>query len=582
MRSSFGKVHPVRIAAIAAAAIVIPGSAAAETLPPGGKVNKAVTANVTPDGLDFLLDQGLTLIPQQVAVPETSGSQSCGFGTVNYTIYQGQPTNGVSVEINSAQITPQQGYLGLSFSGIAKGTGTDDPPNDTGPQTYTVTRVEYSGCGTSCNDGDYSVVRLQPMNFAVSTELDIQLTVDPVTGEPTVDVTTPLSRNDISIDTSKVDAAGCAAIDFLVAVLKNFIGDAVKDEIIDLVNEQLLPGIEEGFQSIRYDDVVALADSELQVKLLPSALDIRQNGVAVSMSSQIQAVTPTTCVEIPTDAGSVFTPGEPPQYGTTAPNGLPYDAAASLSDDLVSQLLFSAWHSGMLCQTIDEGLTVDMLSLAGLSGPLNRLGIEDGTPILVVIKAYEPPTAAFADDPHVTLGVKKLEVSIFTTIQERTARLVALELEVEAGANILIDAANVLSIALDLAPEDIVGAVSYGELISSEEAETLVGLLPVLVEQFLPTLTDSLPTVDLGGLAGVGLENPVFVAEQGFGGVPDDTLSAYTGLVATGACGVGGTSGCGVGSTGGCAMGGRGAATQAGFFVVALAPIAVLLRRRRE
>ena len=66
----------------------------------------------------------------------------------------------------------------------------------------------------------------------------------------------------------------------------------------------------------------------------------------------------------------------------------------------------------------------------------------------VVIKAYETPTATFSDDPHVNLRLKRLEISILTMVHDRMARIVALDLTVDAGANILIDAANVLSIAL--------------------------------------------------------------------------------------------------------------------------------------
>lgn len=578
----FGTSRVVRVAAIAA--IAISANAGAETLPIGGKVSKAVTANVTPDGIDFMLDQGLLLLPDQIVIPTTTGSANVGC-TINYEVYQGIPANGVNVNITSATLTPNDGYFSLSISGAVAGTGTDVSGNgDT--HTFAVTRVEYSGCLTSCNDDDWAIIRLNSTPFAVSTTLDLQLILDPVTGEPTVEATTTLDRDDITLNMNGLDAAGCAAVSFLVDAVKPFITDTVKDQIIDIVNDTLLPAIEEGFGQVRYDDTIALAGSEIAIKLVPSALDIRTNGVALSMSSQMEALTPTTCVPIPTGAGSPFTPGEPPTYGLYSPGGNAYDTAAAISDDFVNQTLFSVWHAGMLCQQIsdmgDGPLTVEMLALAGLAGPLNRLGVEDNAPMTVVIKGYDAPTASFSDDPHLKLNLKHLEVSIFTMVQDRQARIVALDLEVEAGANILIDAANVLTIALDLAPEDILGSVSYTEMINGEDAESLLALLPVIAGQFLPTLTDSLPTIDLGSLAGIGLENPEFLAEQGLGGVPDDTLSAYTGLVATGACGVGSGSGCGVGSSGGCAMGGRGAATQTGFLVLALTPLAVVVRRRRR
>ena len=87
----------------AIAAIALSSAVGAETLPPGGKVNKAVTANMTPDGIDFLLDQGLTLLPDQIAIPDISGSQSClFFSTLNSTVYQGDPGNGVTHKTKSS------------------------------------------------------------------------------------------------------------------------------------------------------------------------------------------------------------------------------------------------------------------------------------------------------------------------------------------------------------------------------------------------------------------------------------------------------------------------------------------------
>lgn len=567
----------------AIAAITLSASAEAETLPMGGKVNKAVTANMTPDGIDFLLDQGLQLVPDQIVIPETTGSADIGC-TVNYRIYQGNAANGVNVNLTSATLTPKDGYFQLAIAGVVKGTGTD-VDGEASSHTNVVTRIQYAGCIFNCDAENHAVIRLNPTNFAVATELDLQLMTDPVTGEPYVEATTTLDRDDISLSLTGLDAAGCNSIDALVAVLKNFLTDTVKDQIIDIVNDTLLPAIEDGFGAVRFEDTIALAGSEIAIKIVPSDIDIRSNGVGVSMSSKMDALTPTTCVPVPTGAGSQFTPGEPPEYSTLSPSGGAYDVAASISDDFLNQTLFSAWHAGLLCQQIadmgDGPLTIDMLALAGLAGPLNRLGVPDGAPMTIVIKGYDPPTAGFSDDPHIELALRHLEVSIFTMVQDRLARIVALDLEVEAGANIVVDAANVLTIALDLAPDDITGSVSYTELINGEDAEALLSLLPVVAGQLLPSLTDALPTIDLGNLAGFGLENPEFLAEQGLGGISDDTLSAYTGLVATGACGVGGGNGCGVGSTGGCAMGGRGAATQTGFLILTLAPLAVVLRRRR-
>lgn len=559
--------------------------AGAATLPPGGEIDKAVTANVTPDGIDFLLEQGIELIPDQFAIPTINGSQSCAVSTINYTIYQGAPQNGIRVDITSANVTPQQGYFDLAISGSVRGTGTDTDGNGNS-HTNVFARVTYSGCGTSCNNGDRAVLRLNSTPFSVTTRLNLVMQIDPVTGDPYVEATSPINRDSISLSTNNVDAAGCAAIDFLVGVGKSFMSNYVKDEIIKQVNETLLPAVEEGFQSVRYDDQLVLADKALDVKIVPSALSIRDNGVSLSMSSIIAAAQPTTCVPVAADAGSLLTQGDPPTFTTLSPGGFAYDAGAVLTDDLVNQALFATWHGGLLCQTLSEmdgvPLTTELLAVAGLSGPLGKLGVEAGTPILVVVKGYEPPTGYFGGENTINLSLKRLEVSIFTTVQHRLARIVALDLAVDTGVDLVVNANNQLDVQLAIDPEDIAGTVAYGEPLG-DAADGLLGLLPLILDQIGPAVAGALPTIDLGNLAGVQLVNPEILAVTGNGGPQNDNLGVFTGLAAApGGCAA--SSGCGVGGgTAGCDMNprtGRPASGAALAFTL-LAPIAFVLRRRR-
>lgn len=562
-------------------------SAHAESVPPGGTIDKALTANVTPDGLDFLLDQGVALIPPQVDIPTISGIRNCPLiSDLKYTIYQGQPTNGVNVKVNSAVLQPQAGYFNLALNVTVKGTGTDDPPGSTGSQTYVTNRVQYYDCGTSCNDTSYAVLRLSPTPISVTTRLDVDLLIDQVTGEPRIEVTTPLQRSDIAFSTAGLDAAGCAAIDLLEGVLGNFIGNFVKDEIIKQVNETLIPAIEEGFEAVRYDDTLSLAGKDLAVAIKPSALSIRTDGMSMSMSSMIGAVEPTTCVPLDGVQGSDFTPGDPPVFGEYSPSGFAYDAAAAISDDLVNQALFAAWHGGLLCQTLsqlgDTQLNTDLLAIAGLSGPLEKLHVTAGTPIIVIIKGYEPPKGTFGGDHTINIGLKRLEISIFTEVEERTARILALDLTVDAGADLIIDANNVLNVQLAIAPENILGAVVYSEPVGEEGAAGILNLLPIILDQIGPSLAEALPSIDLGNLAGVSLVTPEILATQGSGGVPNDTLGIYTGLAAApGGCAAAG-GGCGVGGgTGGCDLTHRASRANAMGTLLWLVPFSLVAFRRR-
>ena len=108
----------LRRSEIAAATLLLLASSslaqAADILPAGGTIDKALGVDITPQGLDFMLGQGVKLIPPEIQIPDTTGSQSFGICTVNYNAYPGQPTpglpsNGIKVTIGTTSIIPRDG-----------------------------------------------------------------------------------------------------------------------------------------------------------------------------------------------------------------------------------------------------------------------------------------------------------------------------------------------------------------------------------------------------------------------------------------------------------------------------------------
>jgi hypothetical protein len=462
-------------------------------------------------------------------------------------------------------------------------------PNPSLVQTNVVTRVEYSGCLTSCSlaNNHFAVLSLTPTPIAVTTKLYLALVTDPVTGVKSIHATSPIQISDVNLDTTGLGAAGCLSLDVIVGIAKNFIADQVKQALVDQVNNTLIPAIEQGFGSLKLDSNIALAGSSMHVKIAPSALAIDHTGVDIAMSSSIAAVHPTSCVPMRGIHGSLFTPGDLPVFGTTDPDGLNFDAGAALSDDLVNQALFAAWEGGLLCRTLDTlgGNPIDssLLAVAGLAGPLSRLDVADGSPVLIVLKGYHPPTGTFGGGHTINLNVTRLEVSIFTEVHERMARIVALDLDADASLDLSVDAANMLAVALNLDPAALHGTVSYSEPVDPD-GQGILALLPIIAGQLGPQLAGAIPPINLGNLAGVGLHDTKFLPQQGVNGVPNDTLVMFTGLAAApGGCAAGGTSGCGAGVGSGCDLstrrGGNGAAV---LLALVLGPLAfVAIRRKR-
>jgi hypothetical protein len=576
---------------------LLSGTAAADTLPAGGTVDKAVTADIPPNGVDFLLSQGQALLPSQIGLPAFSGSISnfCVFDDLDYNIYEPDPNtqnDGIHVTINNATVTPQNGFFNLSLNATVVGTGTDTSPGD-GPSGNAAGELQYRGCGTSCNrdagsgNDDYAVITFGSTPVSLSTKLYLTLIDDPQNpGQKTVKATTPLAQGDINLSTGNLGASGCSLANF-ASNFSGFFSGTIKQKLVDEVNNTLLPAVEEGFKSVRYDQDISLAGSTMHVKILPSALDVTTSGVELSMSSVFDAPA-TTCIPVDPLLGSTLTPGDPPVFGTTSPQGLAFDAAAGISDDFVNQALFAAWHGGLLCHTIDSlggtPMTVDLLTLAGLTTPLDNLEVAAGTPMLVVIKAFQPPTATFGGAHQISLGLKHLEISIFTQIQERTARLAGLDLDItDAGVDLSVDATNKLNVALGLTGDNVSGAVSYDEVMGAQTTAGLLPLLPILIQQLAPTLQGAIPPIDLGNLAGVTFVSPEFDVQQGAGGVPNDTVSMYTALApAPGGCAAAG-GGCGVGGgTAGCDLASGVSGSALPLWAMALISLGTIARRRRS
>lgn len=566
----------------------VPAVSLADVLPSGGTLPKAIGVDVSPKGVDFMLGAGLTQVPGSFVVPDSNGSASCVVDTFNYSLYQGNVSNGIALNITSAALTPRDGnYFDLAISGTINGTGTDTAGPGGSTQTNVFSRLEYDGCATSCRmPSHFSVLRFtSAMPFSVTTKLYLSMTVD-AQGVPQLTATSPISRNDITLDPTKLDAAGCSAIDVITAIAKYFITDPIKDQIINAVNNTLLPQVEQAFTSAKVDQDVTLAGSTLHISIAPSAMAIDHTGMKLDMSSAISAVHPTNCVPVDPSAGSLLTPGDFPDFGTISPQGMAFDAATGISDDFVNQALFAAWNGGLLCQTLDKigGNPIDtsLLAVAGLTGALNKLGVPDGSPVLIVIKAYNAPTGTFGGGHDVNVDVKKLELSMFTEVQERTARIVAIDLDATAGVDLAVAGTN-LDVSLNLDPSQLTGSVGYDEPIGDAAAASLLNLLPVLAGQLGPQLAGAIPQIDIANLGGVGLTAPEFDVQQGVGGVPNDTLSLYTGLaMAPGGCNAGG-GGCGIGNAGGCDVSSARARNAAGALAfLGLVPFAFVVLRRRS
>ena len=549
---------------IAAAVLAAPSAALAAEIPSGADIGDGLSVHVSPKGIDFLETQVQYVIPPSVSVPNQGGRlfscllDTCDWRLMNTVVY---------LDVGKVSLTPQEGRLDLHLELYVSANG----------------RVETNGClfNNGCN------VYVAPSLVVADTTIEMNLVPDG-TGRYDVDAETEAFAIGLSLGNPNISS--CALGDFFEFFVELFLGtieDAVVDVLQDEVRPLIEPAVEDAFNSLNIAGTLDLAGVPIDYDFFPTALEIHPGTVGLVMGGHFATPEAADCVDA--TIGSTVTVGAVPSYGATSPAGSQYQVAASINDDILNQLLFSAWRGGLLCQEVgavgDSELDSSMLELIG--GSLGTILTEDGA-LALRIRAPTPPLATMGgpNGETATISLADLEVDVLADVEGRMARIFGLQLSPTAGVTLEINAQGQLVPTLNFDPAQLEPELVYNELAPDANA-TVMNLLPTLVEQLLPELTDAIPTIDLPDLGGLVLESAEFTPD----GPAGDHLSVYAtfgGQVQAGGCGAIPGGGCGVDGGGlGCSLAGSKKRGSAATFLASPAMLmigigALLARRRRE
>lgn len=534
----------------------VPSSAKAAEIPSGGDIAEGLAVHVSPKGIDFLENQVQYLVPEVVTVGNQQGNLfGCLFATQRWYL----KNTVIYLDVGKVQLTPEEGRLKLHLELYVSATA----------------RAETGGClpTLGCN------ISIDPSLVTADTTIELNLVPDG-TGRFDVDAETEQFAVGLNLAEPELGCALGDVVEFFVNLFLGTIEDAVVGVIEDQVRPLIEPAVEDAFNSLNIAGTFDIGGVPVDYDFYPTALEIHPGTIGLVMGGHFVTNEPAACIDA--TLGSTVTVGAAPTFGNLSPSGAEYGVAASLSDDLLNQLLFSAWRGGLLCRTID-GLDASMLSLIG--GSLSTILTEDG-PLTIQVRAPKPPIATLGGPNGETamISLADLEIDVFADVADRQARIVGLKLSPLAGATLEFNQAGQLVPTLNFDPTDVQASVAYNELAPDINA-TVLSLLPTLVEQFLPTLTDAIPPIDLPDLGGIVLESAEFTPD----GPQGDFLSAYAtlgGQVSAGGCSAIPGGGCGVDAGGlGCTIAGReargGVASAAVSPALLLIGIGALLVRRR-
>ncbi len=453
--------------------------AQAELHPPGEVIDQAAVIDITDNGLDAVGDLIPALIPTSFDVPSMSDDGS---------IYEYSLSGAwASLEVTDAAIVPGNGVLTIDADLLLW-------INDSSDKFDLYFEILWV-IGDTCQG------YVDP--FPAWVSIDLLLDVVPV-GDGTYTLDATLGAMDVTYDlqSSDIHLDSCS-IGYLEEVL-NFFGLSLYDLIIDFADSAIQDAItdasgdiealiEEAFAEATIVDQLEVGDAVVDMMLSPRDVQIVPEGLRIVMQGSFDGNPQAECIAAYDPGGSPMTDSAAPSIGD-APQGISpgYHMGLLASDDMINQLMYAVWRGGVLCYTIDENFESFPMSTSVLGildgpdddGPFDQL-FPDNQDMAIITKPVQQPMANLEGEHDVNISVEELGLDFITQVDHRQARVLALDLTADVGADLNLDGTTgELAIDLDLGEGAITPAVSSCE-IAADASELVIdnfgGLLDTII-----------------------------------------------------------------------------------------------------
>lgn len=473
--------------------------------PPGATIPDAAVVDVSDAGLQAFLPIAGSLIPAEIDIPniDLQGfDEECFIFCVTLYEYDIHTDNGwVAVSLDNVDLTPINASAGVARLDVSATIGarvnqSSDP---------LLLDIDASAIGLGVDETDCRAW-VDPFQIQVNGSITLSIVQGP--DGPALDATIAgLDNWTWTLTGDAVNLTDCGTISTIEDIL-GFVGVDIYDIILDFAEPEIrsaisdltsdLEGpIEDAFASAVIHEELDLAGVPLVIDVFPSAIESTSAGIRLHLDGSIDAPSHECVAQYGIEA-SLATPSTLDPIGFQPP-GLAFSphVAVQADDDLLNQGLFALWNAGLLCQTIDdtfEGLPLAIdTTLLGLVAP----GVYDdlfpeAAPLKIQTRPTLPPTGSTVGAYDLNIAVDGLGVDLVAELDGRQARVLALDLAVDAGADVVFDGTTGnLAVEVALSGDNLTPTVSFNEL--TPEANTQIEA------QFLG-LFDSLAGPLLGGV----------------------------------------------------------------------------------
>lgn len=495
---------------------------------PGETVVDGILADITPAGLDFIEVQVPYLIPtDMLEVDDVYDSTSFGWCNVDIAVTNIAP----DMEILDVDIIPEPGRIVIDTDILVWINSEWDPIN---------LDLDIDGflCDLASSNCD---LWIDP--FTVNAQISLELYItDPGNGDPPIaDAVVTLTHDlDSALSSDKIHIANCGlgtlndilaliGIDLVGLVINYAAGDlfAMLDEDLPLMIEEM---IEENFGEASYNDTIDILDVPFDVNVGVHDIEFDYAGVRVLVNSSFDAP-PADCIAPYDPGGSPETNNPPPDMDGAATHHM----AAYLSDDATGAALYSLWRGGVMCYTVDPaemGFPLDTSFIALMLDEedrweLERVWLNEGASMVLATLPKRPPEVSPNGPNDINATVEDLGIEFFANTQDRLARIMTIDADVDAGVDLVAPGDGSIAIEVDIDTGDLNPEVVYNEFVphlSSQVESNFSDIMSGLLDTILGAVVD-LDNLAFGPMlfAGMGLSH----IETEAAGPAEDWLAVY-------------------------------------------------------
>ena len=499
--------------------------------PPDAEIENAIVVDIPPDGFARVVEIIPALIPLEIPIDDVSEEIERGGSCLNDVWFDIANLN-IGIEVADADIIPKEGFLDFS---VALDVNINDAINPFFLDYMLSLCIEYN-----CE------AYVDP--FQVDIAAQIMMDVADLDGDGINELNATFENftYNYDLESNDINVNNCALSTFEDVL--NFFGVSVFDLILGIVEPtvetlvvELVPTLEEtiedAFNQLSIQESIEFEGSTLDIALSPEDIAIKSEGLRVQMNGSATTGAGADCISAFDPNGSLATPTTLRNIGYKPP-GVSGDVLVTIDDDFANQILYSAWRSGVLCQTIDAStFPIDTSILNLITGDAFVDLFPETSPLVIQTKPSVPLEINMATASDVGIDVEDLDLDFFAEVDGRQTRILSLGLNTDVGVNIPFNnQTGDLAVDLDLNGDRVDPTLPYNEFLPDsddlimesflDQFDTILGLIDI--DSLIGDLAFTLPAINGVGLsdldfAGTGQNSADVGAFASIGVVPYTT-----------------------------------------------------------